>query len=399
MVKIIISLLVLVIAVLLAVLLVQKDPGFVLIQYADFSLETSLAFGIVALVVISVLLQIVLKIFLSIWRMPRSMKKQAQGRRKEKSRRLLNQGLMDLAEGRFEQAESNLIKLVEFAENPLLNYLAAARAAQQLGKYDARDDYLKQAHDARPEAEIAIGVTQAELQIASSQTERALATLTNLRTLAPKHDYVTKLLAKVYYQIEEWAQLCELLPELRRKKLFREARLKEIEMRTYLGCMQEAALHSSADLEKSWSKLSKDYQTNPDLVLRYIELRGADSKQQKAVEQMIVKSVNRQWDASLVDYYGRMQMEDTTSQLNTAESWLTDYGSSDVLLLALGRICIRLKLWGKAQNYLEASVGIKPSAENCLELANLYKRKELGETEKACRYYQQGLTLSLKKSS
>ena len=399
MVKIIISLLILIIGVLLAVLLVQKDPGFVLIQYADFSLETSLAFGIVALVVISVLLQILLKVFLSVWRMPRSMKKQSLNRRKEKSRRLLNQGLMDLAEGRFDQAESNLIKLVEYAENPLLNYLAAARAAQQLGKYDARDDYLKQAHEARPEAEIAIGVTQAELQLASSQTERALATLTNLRTLAPKHDYVSKLLARVYFQIEEWSQLCDLLPDLRRKKLFREERLKEIEMRTYLGCMEEASLHSNSDLEKTWSKLPKDYQTNADLVLRYIELRGADSKQHKSVEQIIVKSVNKQWNANLVDYYGRMQMEDATGQLGTAESWLTDYGSSDILLLALGRICIRLKLWGKAQNYLEASVGINPSAENCLELANLYKRKELGETEKACKYYQQGLALSLNQSS
>lgn len=396
MVKIIISLLVLVIGVLLAILLVQKDPGFVLVQYADYSLETSLAFGIVALVVVSILLQIVIRLLLSIWRMPRSMKKQSQHRRVEKSRRLLSQGLMDLAEGRFEQAESNLIKLVDYSENPLLNYLAAARAAQQLGKHDARDNYLKAAHEARPEAEVAIGVTQAELQLASSQTERALATLTHLKALAPKHDYVTKLLAKVYVQIEEWTQLVELLPELRRKKLFREERLKEIEMQTYLGCMNDAALQSTALLEKTWSKIPREYQTHADLVLRYIELRGQDKKERKAIEQIIVKSVNKQWDASLVDYYGRMIMEDGTTQLNTAESWLTDYGSSDTLLLALGRICIRLKLWGKAQNFLEASVGVKPGAENCLELANLYKRDELGEMEKACRYYQQGLAISLK---
>lgn len=395
MVKIIISLLLLVIGVLLAVLVVQKDPGFVLVQYGDFSLETSLAFGIVALVLLSLLLQIIFRILLAIWRMPRSVKKQALNRRADKSRRLLNQGLMDLAEGRFEQAESSLIKLVDYSENPLLNYLAAARAAQQLGKHDARDNYLKAAHEARPEAEIAIGVTQAELQLASSQTERALATLTHLKTLAPKHDYVTKLLARVYFQLEEWSELCELLPEVRRKKLFRDERLKEIQLRTFIGCMDDAALQSTALLEKAWAKLPKEYQTDANLVLRYIELLGQDKKESKSIEQMIVKSVNQHWNASLVDYYGRMQMEDTTSQLNTAEKWLTDYGSSDTLLLALGRICIRLKLWGKAQNYLEASVGIKPCAENCLELANLYKRKELGETEKACRYYQQGLTLSL----
>jgi len=81
-----------------------------------------------------------------------------------------------------------------------------------------------------------------------------------------------------------------------------------------------------------------------------------------------------------------------------AEKWLQDYGSSDVLLLALGRICIRLKLWGKAQNYLEASIGIRPSAETCLELANLLSRTELNEPEKACQYYKQGLQLTIEKS-
>jgi HemY protein len=398
MVKIIISLLLLVIAVLLTALFIQKDPSYVLVQYNDFSLETRISVGIVALFIWSVLFLIVIRLLLSILRMPRSMKKQSQHRRVEKSRRLLSQGLMDLAEGRFAQAESSLIKLIDYTENPLLNYLAAARAAQQLGKHDARDNYLKAAHEARPEAEVAIGVTQAELQLASSQTERALATLTHLKTLAPKHDYVTKLLARVYFQLEEWTELLELLPDLRRKKLFREDRLKEIEMRTYVGAMEDSAQQSTALLEKTWSILPKDYQTDADLVLRYIELRGQDKKESKAIEQTIVKSVNKQWDANLVDYYGRMVMEDTTNQLNTAEKWLTDYGSSDTLLLALGRICIRLKLWGKAQNYLEASVGLKPSAENCLELADLYKRDELGETEKACRYYEQGLSISLNKS-
>jgi len=58
MAKFIISLLVLTILVLSAVLLVKDDPGFVLIQYADHSLETSLAFGIVAIAVIAIVVQV-----------------------------------------------------------------------------------------------------------------------------------------------------------------------------------------------------------------------------------------------------------------------------------------------------------------------------------------------------
>jgi HemY protein len=396
MVKFIIVLLVLVIAVLLAVLFVKDDPGFVLIRYGEFSLETSLAFGIIAVAVIGLLIQLALRILLAIYRLPRSLKKQAHNRRVDKSRRLLSQGLIDLAEGRFEQAETNLMKLIDYSENPLLNYLAAARAAQQLGKFDQRDNYLKNAHDAKPEAEVAIGVTQAELQLASNQTERALATLSHLRSVAPKHDYVLKLLAKVYFMIEEWSGLCELLPEVRRKKLFDDKRLQQYETQAFNGCLDEAALQDGdSALGNAWNKLPKAYQTNADLILHYIDLVSRHQQDSEAVARIVVKSINQHWDTRLVEYYGRLKVKDASAQLATAEGWLKEYGGSDVLLLALGRICIRLKLWGKAQSYLEASVGSRATPENCLELANLLKRAELDEPEKACEYYHKGLDVCL----
>ena len=143
MVKLIVIVLLLAVALLGAVLLVQDDPGFVLIKYADFSIETSLAFAIVLVFAAMLVIYIAIKIIRSIWRLPDSVKRQSQNRRFGKSRKLLNQGLIDLAEGKFSQAETNLIKLVDYSESPLLHYLAAARAAQLQGKYDARDSYLK----------------------------------------------------------------------------------------------------------------------------------------------------------------------------------------------------------------------------------------------------------------
>ena len=396
MVKFIIGLLILVIAVLLAVLAVQKDPGFVLIKYADMSLETSLAFGIVAIVIAGLVIQLLLRLLLAIWRLPRTMKQRSEKRRIEKSRRLSNQGLIDLAEGRFEQAETSLLKLVEHAENPLLNYLAAARAAQLQGKYDQRDNYLKDAHDANPEAVIAIGVTQGELQFASRQTERALATLTHLRSVVPKHDYVLKLLVRVYYQIEDWGKLCELLPEVRKKKLFDDNKLKEIELKAYAGLLDETGLTEPSALSRVWARIPKDYHGDIGLILHYIDLARRYGQDMASLEQLLIKAINHQWDARAVDYYGRMVVNDTSEQLAVAEKWLQDYGNNDVLLLALGRICIRLRLWGKAQSYLEASVGVKPGAENCLELADLLTREELGQ---AGQYYQQGLNLCLKAQS
>ena len=271
MVKFIVKLLILVIIVLGAVLLVRDDPGVLLLRYHEYEVETSLAFALVVLILAMIAIYYCVRLLRGVWRLPRSMRNQSQNRRFGKARRQLTQGLIDLAEGRFEQAENHLIRLVDFSESPLVHYLAAARAAQLQGKHDARDKYLKEAHEAKPDAELAIGVTQAELQLAHQQTEQALATLTHLHSIAPRHDYVTMLLARAYFDLKDWQALVEILPEVRRKKLLTEARLKEMEHAGYRGILDLAGA-DQAGFEQAWSKIPKTLQSDAVMMRYYLDL-------------------------------------------------------------------------------------------------------------------------------
>ena len=391
MVKWLLRILILIIIALGAVLLVKDDPGFVLIKYLDYSVETSLAFGIVALIFAVSVAHYSVKFLRGIWRLPQSMQKHSQNRRFGKSRKLLNQGLIDLAEGRFDQAEINLIKMVEYSESPLLHYLAAARAAQLQGKHDERDGYLKAAHEARPEAEIAIGVTQAELQLAHQQNEQSLATLNHLRGIAPHHDYILMLLARVYTELEDWPSLVELLPEIRKKKMFNESKLREIEYKGYTGYLKQAALkRDKPALEKAWKNIPGYLQSDPKLIIQYVELLNQQEFKIQHAEQIVVKALNQHWDDRLVEIYGLYHATHANEQLKQAEKWLADYDQNEHLLLALGRICIRAKLWGKAQGYLEASIGVNPMPATCLALAELFN-DHLQQPDKAAKYYRSGL--------
>ena len=391
--KLIVGILLLAVVVLATILFVQKDPGFVLVKYGDFSVETSLAFGIIAVAIAALLVHFIFRVLMAIWNLPGAVKRQSKSRGYEKSRRLLNQGLIDLAEGRFDQAESNLVKLVEYSESPLVHYLAAARAAQLQGKHDERDSYLKAAHEARPEAEMAIGVTQAELQLAHQQLEQSLATLTHLRGIAPRHDHVLRLLARVYFELEDWQSLVELLPDIRKKKLLKESILKNMEGKSYRGFLAAAKGNQQA-LEKAWTKIPKASQTDADLILYYIKLSNRASSNSSSVEQLIIKSLDQKWDNRLVEAYGLFKAIDPNQQLRRTEKWLGDYAKNEYLLLALGRICIRARLWGKAQSYLEASIGVNAMAASCLVLAKLLG-DQLQENDKASQYYKKGLQLCL----
>jgi HemY protein len=393
MVKFIVKLLFLVIVVLGAVLLVRDDPGVVLLRYRDYSVETSLAFALVALIVVVIAIYYCVRLLRGLWRLPRGMQRRSQNRRFSKARRQLNQGLIDLAEGRFEQAENHLVRLVDFSDSPLVHYLAAARAAQLQGKHDERDSYLKAAHEARPDAELAIGVTQAELQLAHQQTEQALATLTHLHSVAPRHDYVTMLLARAYHELKDWQALVEILPDVRRKKLIKEAKLVEMEVAGYCGIL-ELATNSQSSFDKAWSRIPKALQADARMIHLYLDLMADHRWHNNHAEQLALKSLDKQWDDGLIEVYGRFQAKDANAQLARVEKWLDDFGHNENLLLALGRIAVRARLWGKAQGYLEASIGAKATPAACLALAELFEQ-QLQQPVKAAEYYQQGLKLSL----
>ena len=397
MVRVIIKLLLVVVVVLAAVLVVRDDPGFLMLRYRDYTVETSLAFALGAVIVLAAALYYAVRILRGFLRLPGAVRRQAQNRRYGKARRQLNQGLIDRAEGRFEQAENHLMRLVEFSDSPLVHYLSAARAAQLQGKHDARDNYLKAAHEANPEAELAIGVTQAELQLAHQQTEQALATLSHLHNVAPRHDYVTMLLARAYHELEDWPALVGILPDVRRKKLLREKRIEAMERDGYRGLLTRAA-GSQQEFEKAWSAIPKSAQGDVEILRHYLDVMARRGWHSSTAEQLLLKRLESHWDDGLIEVYGRYQSRDANQQLERAEKWLDETGRNEQLLLALGRIAIRARLWGKAQGYLEASIGARPTPAACLALAQLLE-EQLQQPDKAAEYYQRGLKLSLDSES
>jgi len=146
--------------------------GYVLIRYGTLSVESSLTLAVLVIAVGFVVLYYLLRFIIGMLGLPRRLRDWRQRRQAQRARLSLQRGMIDLAEGHWEKAEKTLQK-VRHSDMPLLNYLAAARAAQQLGAHERRDEYLKLAHQSMPSADIAVGLAQAELQIGHHQLEQA----------------------------------------------------------------------------------------------------------------------------------------------------------------------------------------------------------------------------------
>jgi HemY protein len=389
------SLLTLAAAVALA-LFARQDPGYVLISHSNWSVETSLTLFLLLLIASLFLLDLALRTTLNTWHLPTRLHAWSKRRRTLRARRTTQRGLISLAEGHWARAEKELIRYADDSDTPLLNYLTAARAAQIQHADERRDLYLSRAHHSMPDAELAVGLTQADVQLSQGQLELALATLMHLRSVAPKHEHVLYLLKRLYEKLEEWDELLTLLPELRKRKIIESEAANNLERKIHLHRILRSARAGKLEaLHKVWSEIPKALHHDPELVNCYVQ-QLSTLEQDVESEQLLCETLKQHWDNRLVRRYGQITTEQLSRQMGTAEGWLKQHPENPELLLALGRLSLQSQLWGKARAYLEASLGAERRAETYCELGNLLSR--LGEERQAAEYYRQGLEMTVGQS-
>ncbi|HFQ91433.1 MAG TPA: hypothetical protein ENK29_00995 [Chromatiales bacterium] len=383
------ALIVLVIAVVIT-LVARDDPGYIVINFQDWTIETSFILASVALGVAFVVFYLIMRVVMKVFFFPGNYNKWRGRRRDEKlsrkSHEALTNGVVALINGRWKEAERELMAFIEVSKSPVLNYLFAARAAEKLGAHGRRDEYLNKASELMPKAETAIGLTRAELLIQEGKMDRALKTLEILRVNEPKQEAVTKRLLALYHDVRDWHHLLALLPTARKRNILSYEKTRELEILANTELLNEAgADHDVRKLHEVWQHMDKDVRKLPELVSVYVnQLMKCNSGTN--AEMVLSRYLQKHWDENLVYLYGLIN-GDTQIQLSRAETWLRNHKDSFSLMLTLGRLYKRDKQWDKARQYLESCLAVEEeNAEVLQELAGVVD--EMGESEKALLYYR-----------
>jgi len=370
--------------------LVARDNGYVLLSLGVYSVEMSLALLLLLVAVLFVGVYFLVRTLVRTRRLPGDIRDWRQRRGAHKAQEAMTRGLLEMSEGNWQSAEKRLARFADRSETPLLNYLAAARAAQLQGAHQRRDAYIRLAHEHMPSANVAVGLTQAELQMADHQLEQALTTLRHLRSVAPRHTYVLRLLRRLYEQLGDWEHLSELIPELRRRKVGSVEELRELEVKTHRALLDNASLsRDERDLGRTWAGVPKPLRDDPRMVgdyAGYLHERQLDED----AEKLLRDALKQGWNADLIELYGLLDCPKPGRHLARLEKFLKDYPEDPTLLLTLGRMSMRAQLWGKARAYLEAAITNNGPIDSYRELARLLEH--MGEEEAALQLYRRALT-------
>lgn len=382
-------LLILIISIALGVK-IHQDPGYSLFAYKNWSVEMPLWLTLLGLFLFAIIFQWVTKSLGFIFHAKEHWEHWREKYRFKKTWQNTLQGLMELIEGHSRKAEDYFIQGVNKRGLPALNYLMAAKAAQLRGDLDKRDQHLAEAHQDKKHA-LPVGIFHAELQMEAKQYEQALAMLELLREKKPYHAEVLKHLSRLYLQFSDWNNLVKILPNMRLAKVATQEQLDELEQKAWSNYLRTQV--SIENLKALWGEAPKRMQHNPIVLEAYI--RAMHRLGEKAFGEKPIKDILKySWDANLIRLFSEVDSENANNQLKQAEDWLKSHPDDADLLFALGNICKRLQLWGKAKDYYQYSIDLKPRAESYAALGNLLET--INDSHAALEQYRAGLNLILK---
>lgn len=359
-----------------------SDPGYVAINFRGYLIEMSVP--VLALLAAAMVFGIWLlrKLILA----PRRIGEAAGRYRSVRSGQKLTRGMIAVAEGQLARGERMLARSASTSDSPLFNYLQAARAAHLQGRDERRDEWLRLAYQEVPEAASAVLLTQAEFQMDRSQDEQALATLRRLDENSKQHSQALTLMGRLYFRLEDWASLAEILPRIRKH-----AKVKPDALEAWAVGVHRQELERSdtdSDISKVWKSIPKALKSNDALLEAYYRgLMRCDLHAR--AEKELVAALKKDWRGPLVQLFGQIEGVDASKQLKRAESWLTKHAEDPDLLLTAARLCLRNELWGKARSYIESVISLRPTPEAYQEYGALLN--QMGEADAAASAYRDGL--------
>jgi len=372
-------------------LLFKLNAGYALFVAPPYRVEISLNAFIVLAIVGAIVFHLVLRLAARIARLPAEVRESRRRRNLERARGKQDAAVVALLEGRYGKARQYAEESLAVPQSTGLPALIGARAAVDMREFAQAETLL-----ARPDAAVSSLTVprlmlEADMALAQDQPGVALEKLAELRREAGLHTAALRLEVRALTAARRFSEIPPIVDQLVKRKVYDAAHGDVLRATAHAEAL--AGYRSdAAGLRTYWNRLTDTDRTNPKVAragaASFLALGG-----DREAAEIIERSLDRHWDGELAVLYARCKAADPTRQLETAERWLMAHAEDATLLYALGLLCARESLWGKAQSYYEASLALDDHWRTRVALGELCAR--LGRTELANTHLAAALERSL----
>lgn len=368
------------------------DPGNVVLFYPPTRVDLSLNLFLLLVFLLFLLLHVVLNAISTTKELPARVAAYRREKREREGNRALRDALKALFEGRFGHAEKAAKRALESADNAGLAALIAARAVHRMRQSERRDLWLSAIQDDIP-LKTARLMTTIELLVDDHQPEMALEAVKELNASGTRHIHALRLALKANQRARDWPEVLRLVRSLDNHNALHPALSRRLRELAYEALLLDRN-HDAESIRLLWQSIPA-----ADRVKPFVAVRAADTFNTRGLHDearaVVEKALAAEWDDKLVKAYRKSAADEGSpallAQIERGENWSVERPTDPELALTLGTLCLKQKLWGKAQRHLEKALSdsIDPGTarEAHLKLAQL--NEALNRPEQAAAHFRQ----------
>jgi HemY protein len=368
------------------------NPGNVVLFYPPYRVDMSLNFFLLSLVLLFLLVYGLLKAIRTTQRMPARVALYRKEKREREGNRALRDALKGLFEGRFGQSQKAAARAAVSQDIAGLAALIGARAAHRMRQWERRDTWLSKVEDDKS-LKTARLMTAIELLVDEHQPEAALDAIAELNASGTRHIQALRLALKANQRAKNWPEVLRLVRLLDKTNALHPALSRRLRELAYEDLLSERT-HDAESIRRAWSTVPAQDRIQPLVAVRAADAFNAKGLHDDARE-VVENALAAEWDDRLVRAYRHSAAAEGSpallAQIERCELWLGQRPSDAELALTLGTLCLKQKLWGKAQRHLEQALSDATEPETVreahLKLAHLHE--SLDHPEQAATHFRQ----------
>ncbi len=355
-------------------MLARVNDGYALLVLPPYRVQLSLNFLVLSILATVLAVYFLIGVLSRAVRLPGKVVAYRDRRRRERAAESLRDAVRLQLEGRYAQALKMAKKSWGAGDESGVSALVAARAAHALRDDTRYREWIGHAAERDDKIHTARLMTEAEMAVDGRRFDEAAERIDAMKEHDNRPVATLQLALKVARAKADWKGVVRIARQLRKHRIIADEQAEPMVRRAHLASMR-ALDGQGEEIVHYWNSIPADEKSDRRLVEKVVPLMVANG-QGAIVRRVLEKLLDVQWESELARLYGQCGEEDPVSSLARAEKWLQAHPEDGGLLYSLGRLCMAMELWGKAQSYLEASVSKAPTVDAHLALAQLAERFE-----------------------
>lgn len=320
-------------------------------------------------------------------------------RKRVKAQKQTLEGLMRMDEGDYSKAEKLIGKNAKHSDEPVLNFIKAAEAAQQRGDEFSANRYLIQATEIAGTDSLILEIARTRILLQQNKLPAARSSVDSLLIMASRNKEVLKLAVDIYLKSKAYQALDNILEQVEKSGLYFAEEFEKLQRRVEDGLLDEKMNEDGVDGLLDWwdeqpRKRRHDSYVKLGLIRRLIDANDHESAYELMLE--LVKTLDDNNNPLAQDLFKqiiRLQPEDNSKLVKIVSKWAKSANSEAQCLAnrALGYLYVRNNDFAKANEVFKNLIANKDKLEpNDITMAS-YVFEQMGDKAAAQQLREEGL--------